>query len=293
MNGLAIALVVISAGMHATWNVMGRSGSGGVTRFFLANATGALLLVPVVAWNIGWVGDFPPEVWWLLIATGAFQALYSVGLSFAYRGGAISFSYPVIRSLPIVLVSLLIVLMGRGGELSGRYWGGVVLIVGGILCKLPRADLLRRVPVWPIVTAACGTAGYSLIDEGALHSLALAFPNSSPFRVAVVYIALQALLTVAWMAPVMVGERLRGAEKRSMRSVVRGAVPMGIVLYATYFLVLTAITISPNVGYVVALRQLSLPIVTVVGVTFFGERIDRRGVVGLLLILAGLVGVAV
>lgn len=115
----------------------------------------------------------------------------------------------------------------------------------------------------------------------------------SPFRIAAVYISLEAAMTTLWMIPVLVltpGELPMFKEALLQR---RGdSLWMGIAMYVTYFLVLTAITISPNVGYVVALRQLSLPFVAFAGVVLFKETLSLQAVLGLVLIVFGLIGVA-
>lgn len=135
MELLSILLVAFSAVLHGSWNLIGRSSGGGIHRFFLANLYGTLLLVPLIVLNFSILRTFPPAIWGFLVLTGFFQAAYFLGLSLAYRRGSISKTYPIVRSAPIILISLYMVLCGRGAELSVVYWISVFLISLGIVLK--------------------------------------------------------------------------------------------------------------------------------------------------------------
>jgi uncharacterized membrane protein len=64
------------------------------------------------------------------------------------------------------------------------------------------------------------------------------------------------------------------------------------MMSTTYGLVLLAMTMTENVSYIVALRQLSIVIGMVLGVVFLFERLLLTRVVGSVMILLGLVLVA-
>ena len=72
----------------------------------------------------------------------------------------------------------------------------------------------------------------------------------------------------------------------------RSATIAGIMMSTTYGLVLLAMTMTENVSYVVALRQLSIVIGMVLGVVFLSERLLLTRMVGSVMILLGLVLVA-
>lgn len=301
MELLSILLIICSALLHALWNLIGRSGGGGIRRFFWANLYGTLFLLPLITFNFATIQEFPLAIWGFLILTGFFQASYFTGLGLAYQRGSISKTYPIVRAAPIVFISFYMVLVGRGAELSMTYWLSIILICVGITLKSwpvqkkSTGKTSTRCNIGAVaimIVTATGTAGYSLVDEEALHQLKALFTILPPFQVAAIYISLQAVMTVIWMGVALVlspagATQLKVTQHRHQRDILG----MGIAMYITYFLVLFAITISPNVGYIVALRQLSLPLVALAGVVFFKETLSGHATTGLIFILLGLLGV--
>ncbi|MHC4202768.1 MAG: drug/metabolite transporter, partial [Planctomycetota bacterium] len=66
----------------------------------------------------------------------------------------------------------------------------------------------------------------------------------------------------------------------------------GIAIYLTYGLVLVAMSFVTNASYVVALRQLSIPVGAMLGVMILKEPRYAAKFVGIAVIVAGLVFVA-
>ena len=80
------------------------------------------------------IKHYPSQAFALLVLTGVFQAVYYLGLSGAYRTGHISIAYPLVRSLPVVLVAIANLLLGRSQQLSVQALFGMLLItLGGLL----------------------------------------------------------------------------------------------------------------------------------------------------------------
>ena len=63
----------------------------------------------------------------------------------------------------------------------------------------------------------------------------------------------------------------------------------GAMMSATYGLVLYAMTMTENVSYVVALRQMSIVIGIVLGIIVLSEKVLLTRIVGSILILMGLI----
>lgn len=119
--------------------------------FLFAQFSGIALLLPFVIIKFHLLGAIPPKVWFQVTAAGFFQAIYFAGLAGAYRHGDFSIAYPVVRSLPVFFVMLITLLLGQGEQISFHAITGIILV--GI--------------------AACGTTGYSLIDDAALAGIFL------------------------------------------------------------------------------------------------------------------------
>ena len=78
MSVWAMFLVVISAFLHAGWNLLSKSNKASGPAFFLASSSAAaLLLTPYIIWYIDQVGvsAFPHAFWWILLASGIAQML--------------------------------------------------------------------------------------------------------------------------------------------------------------------------------------------------------------------------
>ena len=131
MSLLAIALISTSAFMHAGWNLLSKSRHPSAAFYLIATLTGTLLLSPAVA--VSWetvVHGIPSRVWMLIIASGSFLALYFASLAGAYRAGDMSVAYPLSRSSPVLVVSVVTLALGRGDQVSGLCITGIVLVVG-------------------------------------------------------------------------------------------------------------------------------------------------------------------
>ena len=86
---------------------------------------------------------------------------------------------------------------------------------------------------------------------------------------------------------------LRGRERRAfahiLRSRLRPAAFTGVGIFLTYLLVLVAMAFVTNVSYVVAFRQISIPIGVGLGVLIFKEARHAPKFVGTAVIFIGLI----
>lgn len=307
MSLVAILLVVVSAFVHAGWNLLGKRDSSDGAYFCVAAATGALVLLPVVlTWHEA-VSRMPPAVWVYLIPTGLFQGLYFTGLAGAYRTGELSVAYPVARAFPVLLVPLASALLAPGDSATLLAFVGMFVVTAGLLV-IPQHRLLhlsasRLRGKWMLYAflAGVGTTGYSVVDDTALslyrsglgseaHSHATAALSLASFQAPVIYAAFQSLATAVVLALAsMVRLGPAGFAHEVGKTPMRSAVTAGIAIVAAYCLILIAYGFARDVSYVVAFRQLSLPLGTLIGALVLGEKVNRARVAGTALILAGLV----
>lgn len=292
MSPAALGLVLLSVCLHAGWNLMGKGRAPSLAFFVLAMGGGALVLAPLL-----WLGPspaaLPPAFWGWLAASGLCQMLYLGGLAWAYARGEISVLYPIARALPVVLVPLVSVGVLGSRALTPLDLVGMGLIVIGALClplTSPRAlrPSTYLTPAFGFaLLAAVATAGYSLIDNRAL-ALMMASGHSS-LAAGSHFMVLQALMTLAWGLPVVV---LLPAERRRLAALRHGEGPAmaltGIMMLATYGLVLVAMALTEEVSLVVAMRQLSIPLGVLLGVWWLRERAAPAKWLGTALMLAGL-----
>jgi drug/metabolite transporter (DMT)-like permease len=300
MTWIAVELVLASAFMHAAWNYHGKSRNPSAAFFLLATASGALCLSPLLLIFRQQLVAIPAQVWWLLVLTGFFQALYFFALAMAYHYGAMSLAYPLARSISVVLVTLVTLSFGLGGQIGPSALVGIACVVVGCFI-LP----MKRFGQWRLkhylnrcclmaLLAAVGTAGYSIIDDHALRLLRQVGSEAMTKTTApMIYIALEGMMSSTWLALALL---CLPNQRRQLGEVIRtskaSALFMGTMIWATYVLVLAAMAFTTNVSYIVALRQFSILIGVAMAILLLKEPCPRPKALGLAVMLVGLVLVA-
>ncbi|HNT37166.1 MAG TPA: DMT family transporter [bacterium] len=298
MTPTAIVLLLISAASHATWNLLSKRRSSTASFFLLANLFGALFLTPVlwVRWEIPLT--MPTSVWFLLAVTGFFQALYYISLARAYCSGDMSIAYPIARSLPVILVLIVTLLIGQASQVSLLCFAGVILIVAG--CFVLPMKHYRQFKIknywnptclWAL-SAAVGTTGYSMVDDRALRILKASLEQSEGTQSlpVIVYALFEAISSSFWLSLfVLVPKQTRKPTLQVFRTLKGQTALTGLCIYATYVLVLISMGYVKNVSYVVAFRQLSIPLGAIMGIVLLREDRPLPKIVGVLTMFAGLI----
>ncbi len=301
MSATAIILIIISAGMHAAWNYVGKSRRPSIAFFCAATMMGTACLLPLLAYHHAAVRAIPLDIWMLLLATSIAQAGYFCGLGIAYRAGDMSIAYPLARSSPIIVVTIVTFVLGRGDELSAACVAGAALVVAGCF-MLPMRRFTDFHPghylnlcALAALFAAFGTSGYSIIDDEALRRLrGLPGGMFTTTTAPMIYVVLQGGVTSLYLAIVVALNRNERDEMATiLRAGKRRAAMTGAVIYITYGLVLASMAFAQNISYVVAFRQLSIPIGAALGVVLLKESCPLPKIAGLAMLVAGLVLVAV
>lgn len=300
MNTTALLLIIVSAFTHAGWNLIGKYERPSLAFFFLATIIGTLCLFPWIITDIAVLKRFPPSIWLPLCVGGLFQCLYYTFLSRAYRSGELSVVYPIARALPLAFVALGSFLLGRGGAISPScLWGGA-LIMGGCFV-LPQARLgeirlahyINPASLLALLVALC-TVAYSLADDYCIRRIApLVGEDLSSFRLSLTYLLVQNLTSIAFMFPMVMG-REKGRQRigEILTHRLKNTAITGIGISGTYSLVLTAMSFASDITYVVAFRQLSIPLGALMGVLILKEKVTAPKLLGMAILSLGLILVA-
>ncbi|KMV28949.1 multidrug transporter [Photobacterium swingsii] len=293
MSIFAFVLVVVSAIIHASWNLLGKSRTPTPAFFGLASLGAGSLLLPVLVYVLSLPISLPTSFWWLLLFSGFCQMVYMASLALAYQQADVGVVYPIARALPVLMVAVTTALLGQSLPLS--VWGGMVVVTAGCLF-VPLVSFrqwhwrayTQLGCLWALV-AAIGTAGYSVLDNTALELLAATGLPS--WLIAMFYLGAQFLVTGCWLSVFYLSksERHKFAAVWQDRHI---ALLTGSMMGGTYGLVLWAMTLTENVSYIVALRQLSIPVGVGLGVWLLKEPSYRPRVVGAMLVCVGLVAVS-
>lgn len=286
---IALLLLAVSATAHALWNLIGKGRTPSLAFFALAEGSMAILGLAAWPWTLPLLAGVPAGFWWLLAASCACQAAYYAGLAAAYRRNDLSVAYPLVRALPVVLLTAV------AGSLGWRSlpWPailGVVLVVLGCLCvpltswrgwRAVVAGLGQR----SILAAALFVALYTAIDAGLTTSAMQANGLSGVLALASVMVVGNAL-GCALLVVAIPSERRHAA---GARDDLRRAVLAGSGIWLSYGTALLALPLVGSPGYVTAFRQLSIPLGVILGVLCLHERPSPQRQVGVVVILVGLV----
>jgi drug/metabolite transporter (DMT)-like permease len=298
MSVTAVLLVSLSAGLHALWNLVGKRRNPSAAFFLVSAACAALLTLPLlfIYWAV--LGQVLLAIWGQLLLTGLCQAVYYVGLAGAYRRGELSVAYPLVRALPVLLIALISLGLGKTFNLPGLL--GILAVAGGcLLVPLPSFAAFNRRAYLNggtglAVLAALGTTGYTLIDSQALAILR-DLPAAGLDRISstLLFLALENLVTALLLAGYvwLIADERRQLSSLSQRDWLTAA-GTGILITAAYGLVLASMSFVTNVSYIAAFRQLSIPLGATLGFLIQKEPATPPRLVGIGVLVLGLVLIA-
>ena len=296
MTATAALLLLLSAFLHAGWNLLGKRYHPTAAAFLIATFVGVLCLSPVLIIYREILGMFSFQSWLLVCLTGLCQTVYYTSLAGAYKTGDMSIAYPLARSAPVIIVTVLSLLLGRSEQISRQCLYGIILVVaGGGLLLMKRFDDLRRenylnASCHLALLAAFGTAGYSMIDDKTLRLLRQASNATiSIWQITLVYAFFETLSSSCWLTLYVFGFKHGRQQFREILTQHPGfAALMGVGIYLTYLLVLLSMAFVSNVSYVVAFRQTSILLGVVLSVTVLKEPAYTTKCVAVVVMFLGL-----
>ena len=298
MTPVAILLLLIASVVHAGWNIIGKRQHPSAAFFLLASLASIIALaIPAMAWQGTMLNRIPVGVWLALAITGIFQAAYYASLAGAYRAGKMSIAYPVARSSPLIIVTLACVVLHQGREIGVWCYVGIALVVGGCFVlpmqtwgELRLRNYLNRSCGLALI-AACATAGYTLMDNWALHQLRQ-IDGFTASGASVLYSLLEAIMSSAWLAIyVLMVSRERAQVPPAWRARWNAAA-MGLGVCLAYTLVLISLAYVRNVSYAAAFRQVSILVGVAFSAWLLREKLPLPRWVGAATMFTGLVLVA-
>ena len=278
--------VILSAALHACWNLLLRRAGGNNIVAAMCIVAEALILLPpalVVFYSSGTPlpGVFLPVV---LVAAALALANYAALIA-AYAKADLSLVYPVARGGVFLFLPLLGFLV-FGERLGAAGWLALAMIVAGItmlpLARLDRASFLdlgrhlrERWMVFALLAAA-STAAYTVWDK-----YAIGFINTF------LYFAAYTVLLGIWFG-VVLARAPRDAVRDGWRRHRASIAIAGVFIASSYLLLLVALRDGVSTQ-VLAVRQLSIPIGVLLGWQFLRESLSPPRVIGSALITGGCV----
>ena len=275
MSGEIVAIVLVAALAHASWNALVKSDDDRLVTLGAINAFRFLLCIPLVL-----ALPTPARASWpYLVVSAILHIGYYAFLIRAYRFGDLSKVYPLARGLsPLVVAAGAFVLAGE--RLSPVALVGIGVACAGIAslsaggAEVHAGD--HRRGVFFAAGAALFIAGYTVTDAmGARLSDA-----------AVSYVAwlgiLNGLSLLLVAAMVRRGAFIRHLAARAWKSAAGGALQL-----TAYGLVVWALVLAPMAA-VSALRETSVLFAAIIGVKLLGEPLGKRRILAAALVAAGI-----
>ena len=275
---MIVALVLLSALLHASWNALLRV-ERDKDRALVAAIGAATLLATAVA-GLRWgLGELPfataLSLAWA-IAAGLFEWIYFASLAKALDRGALGPVYTISRGGAILLVWPISIAAFTEILTVTSAAGSAIVLAGLALASAGTGDaraLRRDALAWAIACAA-SIAGYHLAYKAALQAGGGA---SAVFAVA---LAVATLINIA---------RIGAAGRRAIAVLVRTRLPrlalMGLVCGGSFLILLEALQ-AGGAGFVLTLRNTS--VLFAIGLAFaIGERPRRPEIAGAAFVAAG------
>jgi drug/metabolite transporter (DMT)-like permease len=282
-----VALIILSAFMHAGWNLLARrqKSQGVVFMYRLLLAAAAIGFAPALAaeLRLGCMG----RVWLYVLGSGVFSAAYCYCLARGYETADFTVVYPLARALPVLMVAMADVV--GGARLTGFAWAGLALVAVGVtLAPLPslgafsRGHYFNRGTLW-VALAALGTVGYTVLDS---RGQKLVPPGP---QTALIYCYFYFLATFVVYAVIVrvAGRKVAATESGGWSLPVAAA----LLNFAGYWLVLWVFQAIPQASYVLAFRQTSVIIAVAIAFLVFKEKGKAVRLAAAVLICLGLIAI--
>jgi len=296
MSLLAFILIVISAGLHASWNLVAKKTRMTIPFYALICTSATLFWVHVQFWTPVGLASLPWKFWMFLILSVLSDILYCAGLMQIYKRMEMATAYPVMRALPIILTAFAISLLGWGKPLTVfSYLGFFIVFCGALLMPqdsfsgFKLSNYLDKNMLF-IMVVACGTTGYTIFDSQAQKILSGCIQDiAAPIRSLTYYSTRGIVLSSAlWLLCISMKTTRNDIMKMITEKTWKQGILAGIFASFSYTLVLCAMNYVTNVSYVQVFRQLGLPIGMGLGVLILKERCSGTKILGVILILLGL-----
>ena len=284
MTPTAIALILLSAALHAIWNFLLKRSGGGQDVVALSKLSEAVVFAPVFL--LFFAPSLPRSMAVLTLTSFAALGVLAnyVLLAKAYRHGDLSFVYPTSRGAILFFLPIVGFLAMRE-RISPLGLAALAAIVTGIVTlnlesltlasvRRLRSAFASRASTYALL-AGLVAAVYTIWDKYSIRQL-------QPFAYMYLYTAMVAAAYGAWLF----ARRPRAGIAVTWRMSWPSIIAIGVLNTTSYLLVLAALADGVS-SYVLGMRQLSIVFGVALGWKALGEPLGAPRATGVALILAG------
>jgi drug/metabolite transporter (DMT)-like permease len=278
LDPLVIALVLLAALLHASWNAVLKVASDRVTTSAVMNLTG---LAVGSALALFFTPPGSPS-WIFILLSVAIHFAYFLFLLGSYRYGDLSQVYPLARGVaPLIVAFLSPWLIGE--HLGSVQLAGVVLLCLGILSlafnRLRLGELMEWKPVAMALATGGSIAAYTIVD-----GLGVRLSGSPGGYIAWLFIldGISMAAVAAWLR----GRALRSAVRSSWKPAMLG----GLIAMLAYGIVIWCYSLGA-IAPIAALRETSVVIAAGIGTMLLREPFGRWRIVAASFCAIGIVAI--
>jgi uncharacterized membrane protein len=291
LSSQAIALVLLAACIHATWNFWVKKAEADPLAFsFLCSLASTLIYLPAVLWLVGWqsVLDLSARQWAFIAVSSVVHNLYFFILQTGYARSDLSIVYPLARGTgPMISAVGAMLLFAEKPTLFSV--SGLILVVlgtftiaGGFALMKAGNNMSTKVRaglIWGPMTGAC-IACYTLLDAYSVKFLLIA-----PLLFDWISGPIRGVFLLPFIVQQKTSLSLTWAQSWKYIVGIAAISPLG------YILVLTAMQKAP-ISLVAPAREVSMLFAAFLGAKLLHEGNLRRRVFGAGLIALGVVALA-
>lgn len=282
MSLFAIALLIVSAVLHTSWNLLIKQAEDKyIVTFWMVTFGGMFALIALF-----FTGLPPREMWTFAVISVCIEVIYFTTLSYAYHDNDFSLIYPVARGAAPAFLAVWSFLFLNERLTSGGAMG-LVLIIGGLVVigvnALTQAHV-TRVHFKGMAVAlfiALLISIYSAIDGAAVR-------NGYALPYVMSMFALVPLVTTPLIFRQYEWARIKDSlVKQPIR------VPLaGVLGVLAYLMAVSAYSIAP-LSYAGAVREVSVVFGAFTGWWLLNERLGAIRVIGSFVIFTGILLIAI
>jgi drug/metabolite transporter (DMT)-like permease len=277
MSIFATFLLIISASLHALWNlILKRSNEKYITMGWQVIIGGVFAFILLI-----FTGFPPRSVWFILFISVLLEALYFIQLSNAYTDHDFSLVYPIARgTAPVFLLIWSVILLneklttggmlGIGSIVCGMVVIGTTNLTSNIGNKLHTKGILTALSVALIISL------YTFVDGSAVKSASPLTYGLALFATVPIPLTIYNLRKYGW-------QKFSSAWNDSPGTLILAAI-LGVASYLTALYAYT----SSHLSYSGAIREVSVVIGAFLGWQFLGEKMGRTRVLGAVIIFTGI-----
>ena len=225
MTFTAFLLIIASATLHASWNLLAKKSKATLPFYATVSTVATLVWTHCQFWTPIKLWELPLLFWLFACGSVMGDTLYAIGLVRCYRTMEMSSAYPMMRSLPLLLIFVITTVLGLGKTptLLAALGMGIVFI-GCMMIPLLKFSDFNLSRYWNksmifLLVVACGTTGYTIFDSLSQQVIRSVLPEISKPVVAMTYYSTRGLMLAAVLWTIIFSSRV---ERENAKALITG-----------------------------------------------------------------------